>query len=158
MNARPERTRPAHFPAIEAHNRAIIVFVTICTDKRRLLLANPPVHEHLRAIWNSATDWIVGRYLLMPDHLHLFCAPGKQAAPPLNRWVGFWKSRAAATWPGVSIGRAWQRDGWDTQLRSGESYTEKWSYVRNNPVRAGLAPTPDEWPYQGELNVLRWHD
>lgn len=32
---------------------------------------------------------------------------------------------------------------------------EKWEYVRLNPVREGLVNTPDEWPHQGELNVLR---
>jgi hypothetical protein len=50
----------------------------------------------------------------------------------------------------------WQTDHWDTRLRSGESYDAKWEYVRNNPVRAGLVKTADEWPYQGELNVLPW--
>ena len=52
----------------------------------------------------------------------------------------------------------WQRDCWDRQLRTGESYTQKWEYVRNNPVRKGLVANADDWPYQGELNVLEWHE
>ncbi|MCX7916496.1 MAG: hypothetical protein N3A53_09385, partial [Verrucomicrobiae bacterium] len=52
----------------------------------------------------------------------------------------------------------WQRDFWDTQLRRGESYSAKWEYVRYNPVRAGLVSDPADWPYQGELNILEWHD
>ena len=51
-----------------------------------------------------------------------------------------------------------QRDCWDRQLRTGESYKQKWEYVRNNPVRKGLVANADEWPYQGELNVLAWHE
>jgi hypothetical protein len=27
-----------------------------------------------------------------------------------------------------------------------------------NPVRAGLVSRPEEWPYQGELNVLEWRE
>jgi hypothetical protein len=50
----------------------------------------------------------------------------------------------------------WQPDCWDTQLRSGEHYHEKWEYVRQNPMRAGLANVPEDWPWQGELNVLGW--
>lgn len=50
----------------------------------------------------------------------------------------------------------WQRQCWDTQLRTGESYDAKWDYVRNNPVRKGLVASPDDWPFQGELNVLSW--
>ena len=158
MEGPPERKRPVHFPPQEAHNRSIIVFLTVCTDQRRALLANVAAHEHLRSAWMSATRWIVGCYLLMPDHVHLFCAPNEWPPPSLTSWVSFWKSRAAAMWPGAKIGRVWQRDGWDTQLRSGESYAEKWEYVRQNPVREGLVHRSEEWPYQGELNTLRWHD
>ena len=42
------------------------------------------------------------------------------------------------------------------RLRRDESYSEKWDYVRMNPVRAGLTADPDHWPYQGALNELRW--
>jgi hypothetical protein len=37
-----------------------------------------------------------------------------------------------------------------------ENYHEKWEYVRQNPVRKGFVPSPDDWPYQGILNELRW--
>ncbi len=92
----------------------------------------------------------------MPDHLHLFCSPGVSPPEPLGPWIRFWKSSVAkqSTLPG----KLWQRDFWDTQPRAHESYTTKWSYVRNNPVRAGLARSPDDWPFQGEIFPLRWHD
>jgi hypothetical protein len=28
----------------------------------------------------------------------------------------------------------------------------------NNPVRHGYVAHAEDWPYQGELNVLQWHD
>lgn len=59
---------------------------------------------------------------------------------------------------GAPEGAFWQADFWDTQLRRHESYATKWNYVRNNPGRAGLSVRPEDWPYQGELNLLRWHD
>jgi REP element-mobilizing transposase RayT len=52
----------------------------------------------------------------------------------------------------------WQVDFWDTQLRKSENYGSKCEYVKNNPVRAGLVTNANEWPYQGEINVLQWHD
>ena len=51
-----------------------------------------------------------------------------------------------------------QRDCWDRQLRTGESYAQKWMYVRNNPVRKGLVANADDWPYQGRMNILEWHE
>ena len=92
---RPSRKRPAHQPVIEPFNRAIIVFVTVCTKDRQPLLANPNVHDMLVRAWNMADQWIVGRYVLMPDHLHLFCAPGVWPPTPLRTWVEYWKSLVA---------------------------------------------------------------
>jgi len=43
----------------------------------------------------------------------------------------------------------WQREFFDHVLRSDEGYAEKWDYVRENPVRAGLVRSPNEWPYFG---------
>lgn len=74
----------------------------------------------------------------------------------LKRWVQYWKSLASRDWPSPADQPIWQVDFWDTQLRRGESYESKWEYVRQNPVRHGLCRHPDEWPYQGELNVLAW--
>jgi len=43
-------------------------------------------------------------------------------------------------------------------LRRSESYAEKWQYVANNPVRHRYVRRLQDWAYQGELNVLEWHD
>lgn len=50
----------------------------------------------------------------------------------------------------------WQADTFDHILRSADSYAEKWEYVRQNPVRKGLVARFGEWPWQGEINVLRF--
>jgi putative transposase len=109
----------------------------------------------IREIWSAATFWLVGRYVLMPDHIHFFCAPVDPECS-LERWTQFWKSQLTKSWPNAAEKPVFQRQHWDRQLRSGESYNEKWDYTRQNPVRAGLVATPDDWPYQGEMNTLRW--
>ena len=48
----------------------------------------------------------------------------------------------------------WQEGFFDHLLRSHDSYSEKWDYVRMNPVQAGLSRTPEAWPYQGEITKL----
>jgi REP-associated tyrosine transposase len=48
----------------------------------------------------------------------------------------------------------WQPEFFDHVLRNDESCSQKWEYVRENPVRAGLVPRADDWPYQGELVVI----
>jgi putative transposase len=48
----------------------------------------------------------------------------------------------------------WQKGFFDHMIRSHESYDEKWMYVRNNPVRAGLVLSAEDWPYAGEISNL----
>ena len=48
----------------------------------------------------------------------------------------------------------WQKGFFDHVIRSEESYNEKWLYVRDNPVRAGLVRSAEDWPYAGEVSAL----
>ena len=157
-NPFPERKRPAHWPALDTGTRSTLQFVTVCTKDRAPLLANPEAHACLREVWARAENLHhVGRYLLMPDHVHFFCSPASLPPESLARWMSFWKSESARVWP-RRVAKLWQRDFWDTQLRNGDHYSERWRYVRDNPVRAGLVANPDDWPYQGEIHPLWWND
>jgi putative transposase len=149
------RKHPIHLTPLEPHNRAVIIFVTTCTTKRRQILASRFAHEAILAAWTMASTWLIGRYVIMPEHIHLFCAPNALDAPPLERWMRFWKSLATRNLA-EKAGSVWQRHHWDRQLRSGESYDDKWEYVRSNPVRHSYVTNADDWPYQGVLNELRW--
>ena len=152
----PQRSRPVHLLPYHEANRAVIQFVTVCTDRRQPLLARTEVHQRLREIWSENAVHRVGRYVIMPDHLHFFCAPGTEPPETLEGWIRFWKSALAREFTPPS-GKLWQRNFWDTQLRRGESYATKWEYARQNPVRAGLVQTADDWPFQGIICDLAWH-
>lgn len=159
MNGGDEnRNHPAHWPAYERDNLSVIVMVTVCTDKRKKILANPEAAQVILDAWRAADHWLVGRYVILPDHIHLFCTPGRPEALGVQRWIAFWKSHASKRWPHREQQPIWQIDCWDTQLRRGESYSAKWEYVRNNAVRHGLVTHAEDWLYQGELNILDWHD
>jgi REP element-mobilizing transposase RayT len=155
---RPERNYPARRALDDLGNRSNLVFVTVCTRNRKAILARADIHQLLATLWADASHWMVGRYVLMPDHLHLFCAPAGPEATNVRDWISYWKSRSAAQWPRPTEQPIWQREAWDRQIRQGESYGAKWDYVRHNPVRAGLIANADDWPYQGELNKLVWHE
>ena len=86
----------------------------------------------------------------MPEHVHLFVRGGPEFR--LGRWVGLLK-QALAKAAKLSAGKkqVWQPGFFDHLLRSDESYAQKWEYVRENPVRAGLVKFAQDWPYQGEI-------
>jgi hypothetical protein len=56
----------------------------------------------------------------------------------LKRWM---RQELNASWN-------WQPGCFDRLLRSDESLHDKWLYIQENPVRAGLIKHWTDWPYQ----------
>jgi molybdenum cofactor cytidylyltransferase len=128
-------------------------FLTICVQDRAKLLAKEETHTRLREFLQaSAKDygWWPSRYVIMPDHIHLLVRrgePPREGTRPttLGEWVKALKA--------VVGERAvkWQKGFFDHVLRSEESEAEKWEYIRQNPVRAGLVSRAEEWAFAGEI-------
>ena len=136
-----------------------IYFVTTCTAHRRPLLATQEVFNVLCEEWEKAPSlhgWQIGSFVIMPDHVHFFCAPCRPDHRSLSQWVGSFKQ-----WTSKRLLAAfnldapfWQPEFFDHLLRSAESYAEKVDYVRRNPLRAGLVETPEQWPWKGQIAEL----
>ncbi len=132
----------------------LILFCTVCADDRGKWVAQSDVMNVLQEIWRDvATAWLVGDYVLMPDHLHFICSPQQISdGVSVERWTGFWKDRFAK-----KINQPqwrWQDGLFHTRMRSDAHYQEKLAYMRENPVRAGLVATPEVWPWRGCVHDL----
>jgi len=130
-----------------------LYFVTFCTHERQRFLAKDGVHTAFVLFAKRAEETFnvaVGRYVIMPDHVHLFVRGDFDFR--LGPWIGALKQTLAKA---VTLSRAkgqiWEEGFFDHVLRSDESYSQKWNYVRENPVRAGLVKSAADWPYQGEI-------
>jgi putative transposase len=120
-----------------------IFFVTFCTLDRKSLLANTTIHDSFRNFGLNARerDNLVGRYVIMPDHLHFFVA--LRYPETLSMWVKSLKNSLSKTLK--TMGQPaphWQKDFFDHVLRSEESFGSKWDYIQENPVRAGWSVMP----------------
>ena len=139
-----------------------IFFVTFVTANRKRWLANEEAHHSFLTFAERASrehQICVGRYVIMPDHVHLLVRGGPEFR--LSRWVGMlrrWIARDISAGSNTSTQRepepAWQEGFFDHVLRSDESLSEKTEYIRENPVRAGLVQNVNDWPFGGCLNVL----
>jgi putative transposase len=130
-----------------------LYFVTFSTRDRKPFRSLTRVHETVKHYaQRAASDFnvAVGRYVIMPDHIHLFIRGDDDFV--LFKWVGGLK-RAISVALNLG-GPLWQPGFFDHVLRSEESYGEKWIYVRDNPVRAELVDDARDWPYQGECIVI----
>ena len=135
-----------------------IYFITACSLDRRAILDCEPMHDAFRTFCLKSPQhgaW-AGRYVHMPDHLHLFVSANEIS---LSKRVKSLKNTLSKTLrSGGHDGPHWQKGFFDHLLRSGESYSQKWDYVRENPVRAGLVAIPEDWPYAGEIHNFRHPD
>jgi REP element-mobilizing transposase RayT len=155
MPDEPRAGHPRRPPRLERLFSSVrpFYFVTFNTYKRRPFLARPQIHERFRAFCTRAESYDVaaGRYVIMPDHIHLFVAFSPREAT-LPGWMQMLKTVLGKELLRMGIQKPhWQEGFLDHVLRNSESYSQKWDYVRLNPVRAGLCAEPDEWVYQGEI-------
>ncbi|MGA2788824.1 MAG: hypothetical protein ABSF60_14990 [Verrucomicrobiota bacterium] len=104
----PGRKQLPHLPSLELSNQTVIQYVSCNVEGRRSLLANPEIHQLLIETWRKANHWLVGRYVVMPDHVHFFCAPAHVPVTPLKRWMEFWRAEATRRWPCAGDKPIWQ--------------------------------------------------
>src|SRR5437762_4165901 len=136
---------PPRIPVWLRWEQSVIYFVTICVADRKTVLANDATFSALKKAVAKLQEWTVLAAILMPDHLHAIVSPirGREAkvgnfSGALKRWI---RKELLASWQ-------WQPGCFDRLLRSDESLHEKWRYLEENPVRAGLVTNSKDWPYR----------
>jgi putative transposase len=83
----------------------------------------------------------------MPDDLHMFI--GVPGDAQLSRLIRDFR-RITARMAKID----WQRNFFDHRLRHDESLAEKFEYICQNPVRAGLITESEERPYAIDASDL----
>ena len=146
--------KPHRLAGIFQSYDAPVYFITFNTCRRRTLLANQRVHTRFKAFAKQAEGQgvAIGRYVIMPDHIHCFIriARDKRIGTTIRLLKRSLSSVLESPPP------HWQPGFFDPILRHSESYSEKWSYVVQNPVRAALVEHAEDWPYQGEGVPIRY--
>ena len=112
--------------------------------------------------------WILYGGVVMPDHVHLLLKPQllqspnddfRGAADPSRaatapRWISIseivksiksWTARQINQRRGLSSGSIWMADYYDRNIRDQTDFQVKLKYMAQNPVKRGLARSPEEW-------------
>ena len=155
--------KPPRLHLIFQRFNAPVYFVTFNTHVRASLLATPEIHAAFIKYCRRAADFRigVGRYVLMPDHIHLFLCFGIACKTTLRTWIkglkreldciSLSRRHEPVKRPSQKLSPFWQPGFRDHLLRSNESYAAKWDYVFQNLVRSGLVSRTEDWPYAGEI-------
>jgi len=135
--------RPPRIPVLLPPEQSVAYFVTLCVAKRRPVLSSAAIFEAARNFCTTHPHWFTHALVIMPDHLHALASPFDREAKVTQYSAGLKrtiKKTAGGEW-------RWQEGAFDRLLREDESLMQKWFYLRENPVRAGLVGTWQQWPY-----------
>ena len=119
-----------------------VVHWTLPMARRATGWLNPTFHTHFREsmLHVAAREGLFCPvYCLMPDHLHLFCAP-YDLRVELDTWIKYWKRLFTQRHPAQEW--HWQRRGFHHRMRDRIEYEESLLYVQESPLRKGLVKQP----------------
>jgi len=142
-------------PARNADPKNVLIssrtfFATTRTSEGRNLLqsernATLPI-DVLRS-YVRARKFLLHDFVVMPDHLHVLLTVG--AGMTIEKAMQFIKggfSYRLRKEHGCS-GEVWQRGFSESRVEDQSSFAKHREYIAANPVKAGLADAPDEYPY-----------
>lgn len=125
-------------------------FITACVDSSmaKPFLEAKVAQVLVEAIQNEHEQmYLLYAYVVMPDHFHMLIKPvsenslGKilhkvkgSSAYRINKLLG-------------RNGKFWQAENYDHLIRNALSFREKWEYIKENPVKAHLISTAEEYPF-----------
>jgi putative transposase len=90
----------------------------------------------------------------MPNHVHLLLTPKIETSIALRKLKGT-SAREANKLLGLTGQPFWQGESYDHLVRSPEEFERIENYILQNPVRAGLARVPEEYPWSSGFRGLK---
>jgi len=97
-------------------------------------------------------------FCIMPTHIHLLIKPGEGTTlSSIMQWI---KARSAKRWNSIhgSTDHVWGHRYYARPVKDPQEYDFVINYIDQNPVKAGLAPTPAEWKAGGAYYFICEYD
>ena len=125
-----------------------VYFITASTFQKQSLFQSkrfsiPFMDTLLR--YRLERKFLLHEFVVMSDHFHLLITPTLTLERAMQLIKGGFSYRARKELG--FAGEIWQPSYYDRRVRGGEDYANFKYYIRQNPVKRGLARTPEEYPY-----------
>jgi putative transposase len=96
--------------------------------------------------------WKVYAAVILPDHVHVLVQPLPHPGGGVYSLVEIIHSVKRFSVYQINKrrnvnGSLWQEERYDRIIRDEAEFLEKWNYIRNNPVKGGLATRPEDYPW-----------
>lgn len=125
-------------------------FITTRVDSK---VGKPFQNSHIASLMVSSLyredkqKYMLHAYVVMPDHLHLIIKPLSE-----NTLAQIMQNLKGSTAYAINkllnrTGKFWQSENFDHLIRDAIGLREKWEYVKENPVKAGLVKKAEDYPF-----------
>ena len=131
-------------------NPSRIFFVTTTTSMGKRLLQSERNADLLIDVLRSLVAehrFKLHNFVIMPDHVHLLIevGDGMTIEKAMQYIKGRFSHRLSQEFG--CKGEVWQRGFTEVQVTDKESFEKHHSYIAENPVKAGLTISPDDYPF-----------
>ncbi len=152
---RPSRKR-IHLKDFDYGSKSHVYFITLGTADRLPLFLESGVAKTIE----EELEFRRGKgiklfcYCIMPDHLHVLLSLSDYPKR-LQDWVSAFKRYTAKRiFERYGIRPLWQRNFYDRVVRKEESLRDMANYIVQNPVRKGMVPEWESYPYSRMIDPL----
>jgi putative transposase len=132
-------------------------FITASTWEKKCLLQSERMAKLFIDVWfhyQNLSKYRLHEFVIMPNHFHAVITPLSPLT--LEKAVQLIKggfSFRARKELGLG-GEIWQTSFYDRRVRDAVEYARFRQYIHMNPVRRGLVPAPEEFPYSSATMKL----
>jgi putative transposase len=134
--------------------------VTAVTAERRSLFqvtATAELLEQTILDYHSQGKFLLHAFVIMPDHFHALITP----APDISLEIAMQFIKGGFSFRLKSKFDVWMRSFNESQISTEEKFMSCARYIEENPVRRGLAATPDDYRFssaaRGRLDAMPLH-
>jgi REP-associated tyrosine transposase len=125
-------------------------FITICAHMQLNLFQRDDVANLLVITlrkYRDAGEYELNDYVVMPNHIHLLVSLDE--AQQLSRVIQLIKGGFSHSLRehGIAFRAVWEQRYHDRRVRNENDFAEFRHYIRQNPVRKGLADRAEDYPY-----------
>jgi REP element-mobilizing transposase RayT len=138
------------FPSAPSSGRAFVCMDRLLDEERAgpAYLRIPAIGEMVADSIGkgSVCDYRLHAWVAMPNHVHLLITPQVEVSALLRRLKGA-SAREGNKLLGQTGRPFWQDESYDHLVRSADEFHRIEKYILQNPVRAGLARSAEEYPW-----------
>jgi putative transposase len=125
-----------------------VYFITASTFQKQSLFQSERLSRPFIDIllhYRLKKNYLLHEFVVMPNHFHLLITPTLTLERAIQLIKGGFSYRARKELG--YAGKIWQPSYYDRRVRGVEDYFNFKHYIRQNPVKRGLAATPEEYPH-----------